>query len=88
MIFSDFPSCSGRDNPNKEIVHNLEEDAAALPGDDAEAAAVHVEEAGQLVVQTHAEALAHHHLGQGLGHRVTTLIPPATLLRMTCRRTS
>ena len=65
MIFSDFP------NPNQEIVHHLEEDAAALPGDDAEAAAVHVEEAGQLVVQTHAEALAHHHLGQGLGHKVT-----------------
>ena len=69
-------------------MHHLEEDAATLPGDDAEAAAVHVEEGGQLVVQTHAEALAHHHLGQGLGYKVTRVIPPATLLRMTCRRTS
>ena len=45
--------------------YHLEQHAATLPGNDAEAAAVHVEEGRQLVVQTHTEALAHNHLGRG-----------------------
>ena len=58
-------ACRVTDNHHclKLAPEHLEQYAAALPGDDAEAAAVHVEQRGQLMVQTHTETLAHNHLG-------------------------
>ena len=48
----------------RDVLNLLQEDAATLPGDDTETAAVHVEEIGELMINTATEALSNNNLNK------------------------